>query len=125
MEEWFIPLCIVLLVLVYAGCISWYAYRLDLDLPGTNARWYVDYIRQMARLRRSLLAGMLIVGAHAVTFFPFSLIGSMQHVAALFGGVDLVCAIALYGLWRWCNRLSLRAMSRFPKEAPAQRSFKN
>jgi hypothetical protein len=69
-------------------------------------RWSAIYLCRIARLRRSLFISLLIVAPNTVLFLiPLLLQVGDRHLAAMYGGIDLLCSIVLYVLWKWTRRL--------------------
>jgi hypothetical protein len=121
MQQWTIPLYLALAMLIYAAFVAAASFQLWRASPRPSALWSVLYIRRVARLRFLLRTSMWIASGGALMLLPLSFTGEGHQTIALQGGSDLLYAIALYGLSRWCERLIRRALSHFPKEAPSLR----
>lgn len=68
--------------------------------------WRVRYIRAMATLG-TFFQGILILFSNASIFFliPTLAFQRERQVLALYGGLDLLCVLAFYTLWKWTSWL--------------------
>src|SRR5258708_513895 len=91
--------------LLYVLAVAGLAYQLKhMPRPYSTAR-SKRFLRSIERLRVSLWAVFTLLGANALIFLIPAITGPEQHAATIFGGLDLICAIVLYGVWRWAGWL--------------------
>src|SRR5215472_10552093 len=105
MEEW-IFLAISLTTLIYVLFVAGLAYKLKRTPRPYPSAWLKRYLRSIERMRSSLWVSFFLLGTNALVFFVPSFMGGSQgRFATLSGGLDLICAIVLYGVWRWAGHL--------------------
>ena len=94
------------LVAVYVLLVALRALSLKITPRPYTIEWANDYLLRAARIKKSLLVALVILVFNAFIFLPPLLprVGD-RHTAALFGIVDLLCLIVVYGLWRWVEWL--------------------
>jgi len=91
--------------LLYVLAVAGLAYQLKrMPRPYSTAR-SKRYLRSIERLRVSLWAVFTLLGANALLFLIPAITGLEQHAATIFGGLDLICAMVLYGVWKWAGQL--------------------
>ncbi|HET8840760.1 MAG TPA: hypothetical protein VFN35_04800 [Ktedonobacteraceae bacterium] len=107
--EW-IVLAISLTTLLYVPVVAVRASQLKRMPRPYPAGWLKQYVRALERIRTSLWTSFFILGSNALIFFIPSFMGGAQgHLAAIFGGLDLLCALVLYGVYHWAGWLRVRA----------------
>ena len=75
--------------------------------------WGVRYRHALATLDAFFRGILILLGGASVFFLiPTLVFQRERHVYALFGGLDLLCVLAFYALWRWTNWLIGQAASR-------------
>lgn len=103
--NWII-LAISLTTLLYVPVVAARAIQLkQTPRPYSNA-WRGQYLRAIERIRSSLWVSFAILAINALVFFIPSLMGGSQgRIATIFGLLDLVCAMVLFGVLRWASWL--------------------
>jgi hypothetical protein len=110
--DW-ILLAISLTTLLYVPAVAILAYQLKRAPQPCSSAWRERYIRSVGQMRSSLWVSFMILGVNALGFFLPALMGGTQgRLATIFGLLDLVCALVLYGVWRWAGWLRHQAISR-------------
>lgn len=103
--EWII-LAISLTTLIYVPAVAALAYQLKQKPQPYSSTWLKRYLRSVEQMRSSLWISFFILGSNALIFFLPALMGGPQgHLATIFGLLDLVCALVLYGVRKWAGRL--------------------
>lgn len=114
--EWII-LAISLTTLLSVPVVAARAAQLKRTPRPYSEEWLNQYLRAIERIRSSLWVSFFILGINAATFFLPSLMGGAQgHIATIFGLLDLVCALVLYGVWRWAGQLRKHALANAGKD---------
>lgn len=97
--------------LVYVLVVAALASELKQKPRPYSVAWCKRYIRSLESLRSSLWIVFTLLGVNALLFLIPAITGPEQHTATIFGGLDLLCAIVLYGVWRWAVWLRDRVLA--------------
>ena len=94
------------LVAVYVLLVAMRALALKITPRPYSIEWTNDYVLRATRIKKALLFALVILALNAFLFLPSPLmkVGD-YHTAALFGVVDLVCILVVFGLLRWLEML--------------------
>ncbi|GAC1385546.1 MAG: hypothetical protein NVS4B7_11430 [Ktedonobacteraceae bacterium] len=104
---------LLLAVLIATMMVLGWAVTLRRAPRSYGVEWSGRYIRALATLG-TFFQGILILFSCASIFFliPTLAFQRERQVNALFGGLDLLCVLAFYALWRWTYWLICLAASR-------------
>ncbi len=98
---------------LYIPVVAGRAYQLKRTPRPYSAAWLKHYLHSIEHIRASLWVSGFLLGTNALMFFPAIFTGGTQgHLATIFGLLNLVCAIILYGVWRWAGLLKQRASAK-------------
>lgn len=102
-----VPIVVIILTLDVAGLACY----LKLAARPYSRTWCTRFVHGAATLRRACyLLFLLLALAAFLLLFPLLLGWSNHHAMALWGGIDLLSALLLYGLWKWTGKLIRLAM---------------
>lgn len=108
-----IVIAIGVTTLIYVLVMAGLAYELKRAPRPYPEHWRNRYMHAVQRLRSSLWVVFTLLGINAVLFFfPATVEGPAQRAAVIFGGLDLICALVLYGVWRWAGWLQKKVATK-------------
>lgn len=102
-----------LVVLLATGMVAAWAILLRHAPDALSKEWGMRYI-EAATIQRTCLQGIMLLHACAAVLCLILIEAMPAHrqVFALYGGLNLLCSLAFYILWRWTTRLICMAVIR-------------
>lgn len=106
------PIVVLIFTLDVVG-LAFYLKRSRCPSPRT---WCVRFVHGVETLRSACyMLFLLLAWAAFLLLLPLLPGWGDRHATALWGSLDLLSAVALYGLWQWAGQLIRRAILSYGK----------